>query len=172
MAERRVKRAGGILAALMLFASACSPTLASQPSTPAVCHYQGELPDQDCTPGAVDPAVTQDNLQQTICQAGYTRRVRPSVEYTNRVKDERLRAYGQDPANRGRYELDHLIPLELGGAPADVLNLWPESEPGYHNKDHVENELHAAVCSGHMLLTDAQQRMAHDWTTALAGAGT
>jgi len=37
-----------------------------------------------------------------------------------------MQAYGfiDSPGN---YELDHLIPLELGGAPEDVKNLWPET---------------------------------------------
>jgi hypothetical protein len=25
------------------------------------------------------------------------------------------------------FELDHLVPLELGGAPSDPRNLWPEA---------------------------------------------
>jgi hypothetical protein len=26
----------------------------------------------------------------------------------------------------GDYELDHLVPLEVGGAPSTATNLWPE----------------------------------------------
>jgi hypothetical protein len=36
------------------------------------CHIKGVLPDSSCTPGAIDPKVTQDTLFQTICKKGYT----------------------------------------------------------------------------------------------------
>lgn len=61
-----------------------------------------------------------------------------------------------------RYELDHLIALELGGSNAD-RNLWPER--GFPNeKDKVENRLHRAVCNGSITLRAAQRRLAGGWT--------
>ena len=175
---------GAVLFSLaLLLLAACSPAqpilVTDQPSpeivypaihptpTDALCHYVDQvLPDPVCTPGVTDPAVTQQTIAQTICQPGYTSHIRPPTEYTDRVKTERLRAYGQSPVNRSRYELDHLIPLELGGSPSDVGNLWPEPQPSYHDKDRIENELHAAVCAGRVLLADAQQRIVHDWRSA------
>ena len=80
-----------------------------------------------------------------------------------------MRAYGYTdaPAN---YELDHLISLELGGHPSDVRNLWPEaygrSEWDASRKDQVENKLHDLVCSGQILLADAQRPEAADWKVA------
>lgn len=53
----------------------------------------GDLPDPLHTPGAVDPAVTQDNIDRTICVPGYTRTVRPPAAYTNRIKREELDSY-------------------------------------------------------------------------------
>jgi hypothetical protein len=56
--------------------------------------------------------------------------------------------------------------LELGGAPADVANFWPEpwtGEPNAHEKDAVENYLHAEVCRGTMQLVEAQRQIATDW---------
>ena len=50
----------------------------------------------------------------------------------------------------GAYELDHLIPLELGGGNA-ATNLWPEAHHGVGSasvKDQLENHLHVLVCSG------------------------
>ena len=35
-------------------------------------------------PGGIDPAVTQSNIHQTICVTGYTSKVRPSSEETDR----------------------------------------------------------------------------------------
>jgi hypothetical protein len=125
----------------------------------------GILPDPNCTPGATDPRVTQNNIQSTICVPGYTKTVRPSTSVTEPIKIERMQAYGytDSPSN---YELDHLIPLELGGAPADIKNLWPE--PYYtsitaYNKDSLENYLHAQVCSGVIDLKTAQDEIATNW---------
>jgi hypothetical protein len=73
------------------------------------------LPDPNCTPGATDPAVTQDNIDSTICVSGYTKTVRPPTSVTNPIKLERMQAYGFTDS-KSNYELDHLIPLEVGGA--------------------------------------------------------
>jgi len=62
-------------------------------------------------------------------------------------------------------EVDHLIPLELGGS-NDMKNLWPEPSephPGYREKDQLENELHAMVCSGKIALADAQSCISTNW---------
>ena len=126
------------------------------------------LPDRACTPGAVDPAVTQDNLDQTICTSGYTTTVRPSSSNTGKFKKESLSDYGL-PADKTT-EYDHLVSLQLGGSNA-VSNLWPEpnkaSATGTTNpKDAVENRLHKAICAREVTLVAAQQAIATDWTTA------
>jgi hypothetical protein len=62
-------------------------------------------------------------------------------------------------------EVDHLIPLELGGS-NDIKNLWPQPgdpRPGWDEKDQLENELHAEVCAGKMPLAAAQQCIASNW---------
>jgi hypothetical protein len=126
------------------------------------------LPDPACTPGAIDPAVTQDNLASTICKSGYTTTVRAPVADTDKVKALSLRQYGQTPASTT--EFDHLISLQLGGTNA-VSNLWPEPNragaPGTTNpKDAVETQLNKAVCSHKVTLAAAQNAIAHDWVTA------
>ena len=98
--------------------------------TPGQCHARtavgGEpLPDPACTPGAIDPAVTQANIAHTICRTGYTSTVRPPASDTGRWKIRTYVYYGLDTGSRGEY--DHLVPLELGGSNA-VSNLW--IEPG------------------------------------------
>ena len=106
-------------------------------------------------PGVVNPDVTQDNIGQTICVPGWTKTIRPSVGYTNGVKREML-PLGQNPHD---YELDHYIPLELGGHPTDWGNLWPQpwnGTCGAHRKDVIENDLHRKVCSHRMTLAAAQ----------------
>ncbi len=152
---------------LQVFLMACGLLgligLAPRPAPQAPCHAQGPLPDPVCTPGAVDPTRTVD----LVCSTS-TRTVRPPVEVTQRIKAERMAAYGDtdDPRN---YELDHLIPLELGGDPASVLNLWPQPYTGLwsaHVKDRLENALHRLVCDGSVPLAQAQHDIRLDWVAA------
>jgi hypothetical protein len=122
------------------------------------------LPDPACTPGAMNPAVTPATIAVTICTRGWTATIRPPVSVTQPIKLERMRAYGV--SEETAYELDHLIPLELGGAPRDLRNLWPEPWNGPENahvKDATENAAKAAVCAGTLLLADAQTQIAADW---------
>ncbi len=109
------------------------------------------------TPGVLNPEVTQATIASTICIRGWTKTIRPSSDYTSRLKLEQLRAYGL----RGRpteFQEDHLISLELGGHPTDPRNLWPEPYPRASDVDRIENELNDAVCSGRLTLADAQRR--------------
>jgi hypothetical protein len=110
----------------------------------------------------VNPDVTQANLATTICRSGWTGTVRPPVGYTEPLKLQLMTSYGR-AGGPARYELDHLIPLELGGAPRFVSNLWPEVRSSANVKDMVENAANRAVCSGKMTLADAQQRIRTDW---------
>ena len=79
-------------------------------------------------------------------------------------------SYGVAWTARAGYEVDHLIPLELGGDNS-LANLWPEpqntgTEAGYATKDGVENHLHALVCAGKVPLATAQNAIAANWYTA------
>lgn len=126
-------------------------------------------PDPVVTPGATNPAVTEDNILQTICVRGWTRTVRPPEEYTYQLKRHQLYAWGYRDPSTHDYEEDHLIPLELGGSPTSPKNLWPEPWRGQwnaHTKDRLENYLHKQVCSGRMPLEEAQQEIATDWIAA------
>ncbi len=124
------------------------------------------LPDPTMTPGATNPAVTQANIRKTICVRGYTRTIRPPEPYTEALKRRQLATYGYADQAIWHYEEDHLIPLEVGGAPRDARNLWPEPRYGEwnaHKKDLLENELHWRVCHGRMSLAEAQRIFARDW---------
>jgi hypothetical protein len=68
-----------------------------------------------------------------------------------------MREYGET-GSPSAYEEDHLISLELGGAPRDPRNLWPEPRPRADEVDRIENELNAKVCSGGLSLADAQRK--------------
>jgi hypothetical protein len=130
------------------------------------CAYRdnGQLPDPRCTPGSIDPAVTQADIASTICRSGYTKTVRPPETQTGRFKFQvAYPAYG-DPRSE-KTELDHLVSLELGGS-NDAANLWPEYPPTPNGKDKVEGALNRAVCDGQVTLAAAQNAIASNWTTA------
>ena len=135
---------------------------------PSSCHLRGSypypLPDPHCTPGALNPAVTQATIGKTICTAGYTARIRPPESITAPEKRWSMRAYAQRQS-ASHYEYDHLISLELGGASNDPRNLWPEPGVSPNLKDRVENSLHSQVCRGTTTLAQAQQIIATNWVS-------
>lgn len=108
-------------------------------------------------PGILNPDVTQATIGSTICVRGWTATVRPPVSYTNELKLEQMRAYGET-GPPSAYQEDHLISLEIGGDPTDPRNLWPEPYPRAADVDRIENELNAQVCSGALTLAQAQQK--------------
>jgi hypothetical protein len=139
------------------------------------CHYRTErgtwLPDPSCTPGAVNPQVTQATIATTICLSGWTSTVRPPASVTGPEKLGSALAYGFTGSFRtGEY--DHLIPLELGGDPNDPANLWlqpnenPTATSTRNTKDSLENTLKGLVCSGRLTLAVSQQTIAADWLAA------
>jgi hypothetical protein len=83
-------------------------------------------------------------------------------------RDEILTRYGLPPGTHPGYEIDHLIPLCLGGAD-DPSNLWPQMrrsiEPEWNAeaKDRLERRLCDRVCAGQLDLGTAQQEIAEDW---------
>jgi hypothetical protein len=138
------------------------------------------LPDPRRTPGAVNPAVRPDNLASTICRAGWAAGVRPPSAYTSALKIAQIIEYGYVDRDPRHYQEDHLVPLELGGAPRDPRNLWPEPNSillpdgiqiESKEKDDLEDALNGRVCSGTMDLGDAQRLIAGDWIRAWEEAG-
>ena len=107
-------------------------------------------------------------MGSTICRRGYTASVRPPLEVTHAIKVRLTRAYGIGALPFAQVELDHLVPLSLGGSSSEA-NLWPQLRSGPHNvgdKDAVAVRLNRKVCSGQMRLADAQRAIAADWLTA------
>lgn len=131
--------------------------------------WASDLPDPALTPGATDPAITQDNIQSTVCIKGYTKTVRPPASYTNKLKKRQIRQYGYEDRNPKHYEEDHLIPLSIGGNPRDPRNLWPEprkSEWNARKKDDLEFVLYRMVCRNEISLKNAQADIATNWIEA------
>ena len=186
-----------LLAAVALCAAACT---AAPPSTPAPSvtpvsapHSSAQgtpspspagtfpadwpLPDRVLTPGAVTSATDTSR----ICP-----HVDPALEAARPTSAEKAQvyaAYGLSyPQPSGEYELDHLVPIELGGQPDSAANEFPERNdtpdpamiakwhlsPAFvHNsKDILEDTLHYLVCSGRVPLNVAQQAIASDWRAA------
>lgn len=120
-----------------------------------------QLPDPKLTPGVVDPVATGEK----ICISGYTGTVRNVSEAT---KKKVFALYGID-RTKDKFEIDHLISLELGGS-NDIKNLWPQSyttKPwNAHKKDQLENKLHRMICDGIIDMPTAQKEIATNWIEA------
>jgi DNA-binding response OmpR family regulator len=153
------------VAGLVLFAVVSIACGAQRATQRAYYEHHGSavLQDSKVTPGAVDPQLTKAKLCDPAFHTGTVRNV------THAMKVQACEAYGQNKAwcPGKRYEIDHLISIELGGA-NDPSNLWPEPVDapgviGYHSKDVVENRAHRAVCSGQITLKQAQDGISTDW---------
>jgi hypothetical protein len=110
------------------------------------------LPDPACTPGAALPGITKDDLCPTVNSAKVPRDV------TSKSKAFVRQTYNdQNPG-----EIDHKVPLELGGSNGDD-NLWPEDGSIPNPKDGVERHAHTLVCNGGITLQQAQVGLATNW---------
>ena len=126
----------------------------------AACTFaaHGQLPDRGCTPGDFYDQVTNANVAQTICRRGWATEHR---DVSSSLRASIYEAYGVKPPHPfPEWEMDHLIPLELGGSNAR-RNLWPEHNPA--RKDDIEDALHARVCAGRMRVTTAWRIFSVDW---------
>lgn len=113
----------------------------------------------------VTPGAKFNVTVATICRSGYATSVRDVPESEKRsVYSE----YGIAQHSTNQYEIDHLIPLELGGSNS-ISNLWPELNDhprGYLNsKDILENRLHVLVCARTVGLQSAQTQIAANWVS-------
>lgn len=123
-------------------------------------HGRVLLPDHAITPGA-----TLRVSKGTVCEKRYASGAR---NVTDSEKRQVYQEYGATEKSGVCCEVDHLISLELGGS-NDIANLWPqpyEPRPGAHEKDALEDKLHAMVCRGDISLPDAQKAIRTDWYAA------
>jgi hypothetical protein len=131
--------------------------------------WVSDMPNPLLTPGAINPEVTQANIQQTVCVIGYTKTIRPPADFTNNLKRLQISEYGYADRDTQHYEEDHLIALSIGGAPDDPHNLWPEPRNSKWNarkKDQLEFVLYKMVCDQEISLAEAQHAMATNWIEA------
>jgi hypothetical protein len=142
--------AAGLLALSVTLARAIDPPVA---------------PDPKLTPGE---ALNVDKA--TVCAPGYAKRAR---NVSGSLKRAVYREYGIADARRKSVEVDHFIPIELGGANT-LKNLWAEPwhlnvaglDEGAKSKDRLENRLHVLTCSDKLDLKAAQQAITADWIAA------
>jgi hypothetical protein len=112
------------------------------------------LPNPAITPGVLNPKVRQATIKKTICKSGWTKKIRPPVSYTNALKIKQMVLY-EETGSPADYEEDHFIPLELGGAPRNPKNLWPEPHSQSKLSDPLETKLKRQVCKGLIKLAKA-----------------
>ena len=131
-------------------------------ASPAWAQEAISYPDPSLTPGAVRSVDAS-----AICSTGTTQFRHWDRERSDLIF-ERYHIARQD---RIAYTLDHLIPLEIGGA--DVAeNIWPQprrslaGEWDDTRKDQLEHRLAFLVCSGELDVREAQRAIADDWTAA------
>lgn len=127
--------------------------------------WAGDLP-PDIAPGAINPAVTQENIRQTVCVPNWTKTVRPPASYTNKLKLQQMQSLGLT-GKPSDFEEDHRLDLACGGAPRDPRNLYPQpwnGQYGAHSKDKVESYEHRRLCRGEITLAQCQAVFLGDWT--------
>lgn len=115
-------------------------------------------PNRTMTPGDI----MSTNITE-ICVSGYSDTVRNVSQNTREIVFIMYKLSPNQP--EGSFEVDHLVPLSIGGS-NDIKNLWPQPKdprPGYKEKDVLENYYHRQVCDGKMDIKEAQAIMANNW---------
>ena len=131
-----------------------------------------KLPDPRLLPILVlpDPVVTPgEALNLSLPE---TKKIASGPGHLSNLSAEVKRAvfggYGLSVDERN-YEIDHLIPLSLGGVNS-TKNLWPHSRKGsfwtVEKKVALEKRLYRLVRSGRLPLLTARQEIASNWAKA------
>lgn len=161
---------------------ASGPAPAPAAPIPAVLP-KGILPDRGETPGAIDPAVSEADICDHDWAPGNPPKKGGDLTYSQaarhtsaHLKNAVFAGYGlTNPHDGGKsYEIDHLVPLALGGRDVQE-NLWPESRtaPGLNAwaKDRLEYRLYRLVCDPapggpRVTLREVQDALRLDWPRA------
>jgi len=76
---------------------------------------QSSLPDASTTPGAINPSVTQKTIgERRSAPRGWTRMMRPPVQYTEELKRQQICTFGYDDRRLSHYEEDSTDPVGAG----------------------------------------------------------
>jgi len=128
-----------------------------------ICYADSDsLPNKTITPGGVLKSATL----KKICTPNYSKTVKNVPES---MKKRVFKAYGITNPAKGEYEIDHLVPLCIGGS-NEFKNLWPQHYDkgtwNAHKKDRLEVRMKRLICTGHLDLKQAQKEMASNWIAA------
>lgn len=148
-----------IISSIVIFFMQSSTTYPLATTQPDLTILNRVLPNRTLAPGDV----LTKNLT-IICVTGYSSTVR-DVPLSLRKEIFARDGYDYEAMKNVDDELDHIIPLCLGGS-NDEDNLFvqlAEPRPGYKEKDKLENYLCDHVCSGEIDITYAQFKIAEDW---------
>jgi hypothetical protein len=80
------------------------------------------------------------------------------------IKLEKMKALGA--TDQTAYQLDHIVPLCLGGSPDDPHNLQLQPWAEATRKDRLEVQACRCVCAGVVPLAEARADLAGDWQAA------
>src|SRR6516165_3057200 len=120
------------------------------------------VPDPTLSPGAIRTTHVND-----ICSHGTFELRHWSKERDRKIMQE----YNVTQDQRWEFELDHLVPLGIGGA-GDDKNLWAEPRASIEKewpaekKDELEWTLRQLVCDGQLDIRVAQAAIRDDWISA------
>ncbi len=117
------------------------------------------VPKRALTPGAVTTTNTTEVCNRTPAQNAQT--IPPGID------PEVFGEYGIAPAQQGRYILDLVVPISLGGA-MTLSNIWPAtiSGTGFVQKAQLDHILKDDVCHRFLTLRQAQRALETNWYAA------
>jgi len=145
--------------------------LLALPVLVAACASRAPEPPRAIAPDMLNPAVTPQTLQQTICVPAYAASLMPPDAVTQSQKLAMMQRAGIDPAMASGFVIDRRLPVGLGGHPTNAANLqlleWA-GEHGAQRKQALERRLRLMVCDGKISLREAQAAVYPDWVPSYA----
>jgi hypothetical protein len=117
----------------------------------------------------LNPAVTPETLEKTICIPAYAASAQASATWIESLKLQMMQRAGVEATMSPYYELDQVVAVELGGHPTNAANLKLQETEGLYGakrKNALERRLRLMVCDGKIGLRQAQAEIYKDWQAA------